>query len=331
VTRNAPAAPQTPAHATAGATAVRPTIAFITTCKNRLHHLKETLPLMAANAPDELIVVDYSCPELTGDWVEANFPQAKVVRVTGQDGFNPSRARNAGAAAATSEWLFFIDADIRAMPRLLEAVRANLQPGVYFRPQYKLGLNAEQAYGTFCVRAEDFAAVEGFDEVLDGWGYEDQDLYERLTPRLTEMRYSIHLLKVIAHEDDERHIRTDMRDRWENEAINSCYGEAKRAISLHRGGIGNLPLQEREGIMRNVRKIVSAWYAKGATDVLPVRFMIRQNRPHKLAAQMWVRAETVVTVFVSPRMARDAMPASFRPAELANAPKATQQGKPGNG
>jgi glycosyltransferase involved in cell wall biosynthesis len=264
-------------------------------------------------------VVDYSCPEKTGDWVEANFPQAKVVRVEGQDGFNPSRARNAGAAAAASEWLFFIDADIRTAPVLLQKLRPHLEPGFYLRPQYKLGRNAEQAYGTFCVSAADFAAVEGFDEVIEGWGYEDQDLYERLGPRLGEKRYSIELLSVIAHGDAERHVLPDMRDRWENEAINSCYGEAKRAISLHRGGIGNLPLEERRGIMRNVRRVVSQWYAAGAKDVLPVKFLIYQNKPHKLAAQMWVRTEAVITVFVSPRMERDAMPPSFHPAARADA------------
>lgn len=60
----------------------RSTIAFITTCKDRLQHLKETLPLLVADKPTEIVVVDYDCPANSGDWVEANYPDVKVVRET---------------------------------------------------------------------------------------------------------------------------------------------------------------------------------------------------------------------------------------------------------
>jgi glycosyltransferase involved in cell wall biosynthesis len=288
-----------------------PTLAFVTTCKGRLHHLKETLPLMAAQQPDELIVVDYSCPQGAGDWVEANFPQAKVVRVTGEERFNPSRARNAGAAAATSEWLFFVDADIRVGEALAQTLRDAVTPGNFYRPTYPLGRNAGQAYGSFCVSAEDFAAVEGFVEVIEGWGYEDQDIYERLELRAERGRYSFDMIEVIAHDDSARSVLPGMQDRWHNEAVNGCYGEAKRAISRHRGGDGNLPLDERHKLMAHAKDVVGKWYANGARDTLTMRIKIDLTKPHRFASQLWINSEHWVCVVLDPRhMQRtDATPA----------------------
>lgn len=280
------------------AAAQAPTIAFITICKGRLHHLKQTLPTMAAQQPHELIVVDYSCPDGTGDWVEANVPGVKVVRMPGQEGFNASRARNAGAAVATSEWLFFVDADILMAPGMGDALRAGLKPGAFYRPQFR---RDKGEFGSFACRAADFAAAEGYDEVFEGWGYEDTDLYERLTLLgVSQQRYSADLTMAIHHDDSERHLRAGMRDRMENELVNTCYGHAKRAISLQRGGRGNLPLAERQKLMASVRQIVGRWYADGATKPLPVRFLVGQNPGHKLASSMWVRTETTVTVVLEP-------------------------------
>ena len=36
-----------------------PAICFVVTCKGRLHHLRQTLPALAAQAGTECVVVDY--------------------------------------------------------------------------------------------------------------------------------------------------------------------------------------------------------------------------------------------------------------------------------
>src|SRR5690349_8864227 len=100
-------------------------ITYITTCKGRLGHLKETLPRAVAQGL-KCIVVDYSCPESSGAWVESNFPDVTVVRVEGQAGFSAAKARNAGAAVADTPWLAFVDADIVLAPRFAELVAAEL-------------------------------------------------------------------------------------------------------------------------------------------------------------------------------------------------------------
>ena len=88
-------------------------ITFVTTCRGRLRHLRETLPTFVRQPDAAVVVVDYSCPEACGDWVEANFPHVEVVRSPDSPRFELSRARNLGAARVRSPWICFIDADTR--------------------------------------------------------------------------------------------------------------------------------------------------------------------------------------------------------------------------
>ena len=56
-------------------------LSLITTCKNRLPHLKQTLPLMLQQPRAEVIVVDYGCEQGTSAWVKEHYPAAKLVQV----------------------------------------------------------------------------------------------------------------------------------------------------------------------------------------------------------------------------------------------------------
>src|SRR5947207_437405 len=91
-------------------------LCFVTTCKGRLASLKQALPTIAAQPGCDCVVVDYSCPDECGAWVEANFPQVKVVRVPGRAHFNPSYARNASLPAINSPWICFCDSDVLVNP-----------------------------------------------------------------------------------------------------------------------------------------------------------------------------------------------------------------------
>lgn len=277
------------------------TIALITTCKGRLHHLQQTLPLTAAQAPGQLIVVDYDCPNGTAAWVEAELPSVAVVRAGQPDGrFNVSRARNLGAAQASAEWLVFIDADIRVAPDMLERVRPLLEPGTFLTARATADAASAQVWGTFACPREAFVAVEGYDEILDAWGHEDEDLYLRLQAHGLRRGYlPPGLVSPIEHDDSQRNVSA--HDRWENEAANACYAMAKREISRLLGGGGNLPLDDRRKIMAHSRKVVAGWYANGARDTLPVNFKLSQSAPLALASRMRVSSAVTVTVILEPR------------------------------
>lgn len=278
--------------------AATPTIAFVTMCKGRLHHLRETLPTMAAQQPDELIVVDYSCPDGAGDWVEAEFPQARVVRVPGQDGFNASAARNAGAAAASSEWLFFVDADVQCLPGLADWLRANIAAGKFYRPEPLPGEATHKAWGSFACTAADFAAVGGYDEVMVGWGMEDTELYLRLAGHGSrESLYPGDLVVPFEHGDEERYVAEGLSDRWHNHTVNACYSRAKHQIARFRG-VKDLPVADRAQLMAYTRKTISDWYAKGANGALPVRYIVAQQQPQPISRGTALGTQWTFTVLV---------------------------------
>src|SRR5262245_31215668 len=133
-------------------------ICFITTCMGRLAHLQQTLGSMTAQPGASCIVVDYSCPDHAGDWVEQAYPAVRVVRVTGQSQFRASHARNQGARAASTPWLCFIDADVALDPSFTTSVLPLLRPGHYYKAQpFQKGL-----FGTFLCARSDFERVGGY-------------------------------------------------------------------------------------------------------------------------------------------------------------------------
>jgi glycosyltransferase involved in cell wall biosynthesis len=158
---------------------VQRTVSIITTCKGRLEHLRETVPRMLELGAAEVIVVDYSCPDGTADFVGEHFPAARVVSVPGQPDFSNWRARNVGAAAATGQLLLFCDADTLLAPDALSRIAAKLPARSFaFLPRATtahlnrtgLRLGTNQLRGFHVVPAPAFRAVGGYDDVLEGWG-----------------------------------------------------------------------------------------------------------------------------------------------------------------
>ena len=155
-----------------------PKFDLITTCKGRLAHLKQTLPLFCALPDVAVTLVDYGCPEQSGAWAAANYPGVRVVNVDDDPGFNPSRARNIAARHCTADYLFFIDADIMVQPAAIDTIAAVITPNTYATIDAD-GIG-DDLRGTCIVPRTQFEAVGGYDEVLKSYGMEDVELYQRL-------------------------------------------------------------------------------------------------------------------------------------------------------
>lgn len=224
-------------------------IAIVTLCKGRLAHLRVSLPLMLAQFPDEMVVVDYSCPEGSGDWVEANFPSVKVVRILGQVTFNASHARNEGWAACSSPWVICLDADITPMPGWLDWLRPRLRDeSVYFRSSPVNGSRSMTSYGMACVSRTIFNRVGGYDEVFSGWGAEDTDFFERVqSAGFVEDKYPNHFLARINHSDEERTRYYEIKDPFVSQIANRLYSLAKQTTEIIRQS--PVPLKERKRMM----------------------------------------------------------------------------------
>ncbi len=282
-----------------------PTIAFVTICKGRLHHIKQTLPRLLAEQPDEVVVVDYGCPDRVADWVEANAPAAKAVRVTDDPGFCAARARNLGAAATRTDWVVFIDADVLVNPGWLSWLHDNLRPGCFYLSDPD-GREPE-TYGTaICARA-DFAALAGYDEVFRGWGGEDEDLYQRLRRAGTRQEaYPNAFVEAIKHGDEERAGWSGMQTRAQAQMVNQCYIAAKAiAQSLH-GNKRPLPLPVRKQLMSATSRKLQAWFAAGASQPTQLRYLISHGSGDMLSPPYHARSELTFAIRIENRQATTA-------------------------
>lgn len=178
-------------------------ISFVTVCKGRLNHVKETLPKLIQESPNEIIFVDYSCPENSGDYVSENFPSVKVIKITDDDGFCLSRARNLGAAKALSDYICFMDADINVRSGFVNWIRQNVNPNSFYRHEKSIdGERDRETWGTFIIARDDFNKIGGYDEVIRGWGGEDDDIYMRLKlAEVHEFSFPHNLITAINHDD----------------------------------------------------------------------------------------------------------------------------------
>ncbi len=199
-------------------------LTFITTCRGRLAHLQQSLPTFSAQPDSEVVVVDYDCPERTGDWVEKHFPRVKLVREKDRPRFELSRARNVGAAMAATPWICFVDADIALAPEFMARVRGILQSGHYYQAKPR----TIETWGTSISARADFERVGGYDEVLQGWGKDDDDYYARLDLEgVTYSTFPGEVLRPMGHDDAARVKSYEVKDRWVNESINHVYCQAK--------------------------------------------------------------------------------------------------------
>lgn len=263
-----------------------PRLSIVTTCKGRLHHLKESLPRFLAQPDAEVIVVDYDCPDGTGLFVEKEFPRARVVKVADRPHFNTSRARNLGAAQATADWLAFLDADIVIKPDFLTGNASNMAEANAFFHFRMTSPETGSSFGSCLVRRADFQAVGGYDELMDGYGGEDQDFYFRLV-LLGRFRKPLdHALidRIIMHGDAERVRFFPHGSYARSNRVNAAYLVVKDSL-LRQLGHDGLDEAKRRQVFSLVRDVIEQ--ANRNPDA-PVRFEVElPPDPHFTPGGAW--------------------------------------------
>ena len=181
-------------------------VSIVTTCKGRLHHLKQTVPLMCnqTHANVEVIVVDYGDPDNCSDVLSVAHPNITCVRVKDNtDCFSPSRARNIGGRIAQGRNIAFVDGDIRLDDSWVTSCvdLINAGEGALILPAGK----HTEITGTCMITAELYRTIRGYGEDLTDWGYQDWDLYNRAQAMDASVGYySQCLVKAIPNTDEER-------------------------------------------------------------------------------------------------------------------------------
>lgn len=218
------------------------TLCFVVTCRGRLSFLKQSLPSMMQQPGCCCVVVDYSCPDRCGEWVEANYPRATVVRVEGRPRFNHNDARSRGVAAVTAPWLCLIDSDIVLAPGFAQAVLPTLRPGAYYRADPW----TDHTFGTYILPLDDYKRVGGHDPVIEGYGSAETDLFARLKAvGIVPSTFPGELIEHIDHSDEQRTEHYTIKDMMLNHTVNRIYSVAKMDFWRLTGKYPDLATRQR--------------------------------------------------------------------------------------
>ncbi len=216
-------------------------VSIIIPCKGRLEQLKQCLPTVLNQTYEyiEIVVVDYNCPENTAgycDSIGVNYVKANVA----DNYWNLCKARNYGAKRSTGEVLLFLDADTILMPQFIESELAKLELGSFLTG---LVIPPWNGCGCLFVYRNDFEEVRGYNELFEGWGYDDFNMYERLTHSgLTHYKFSPNLISNLSHEDSGRNEFHGNEDKYASKDRNfkiHLSGKFTSSINMTRADIIN--------------------------------------------------------------------------------------------
>jgi hypothetical protein len=200
-------------------------ISFCTTCKNRLEHLKQTLPANLRDNPDgegyevEFVLLNYGDDQGLDDWVKETAEIRDAIEAgrliyakSEQPVFRMAHAKNMAHRLATGDILCNLDADNFTGPHFAAALADFFKkyPESVINPSHRISRafppEERGFFGRIAIRRSDFERLGGYDERFEGWGYEDTDFTRRA--RLIGLRFyrfeNLEYLRIITHSNEMR-------------------------------------------------------------------------------------------------------------------------------
>ena len=159
-------------------------VSLVTCAMNRTDNLLKAMKTWLA-CPDisEVVIVDWSSEEPVREAVAAagfDDPRVRVIRVNDEPRWILSFAFNIGFRVARCKRILKADADITLSPDFF--ARNLLDPGCFIAGNWRKATEGQShVNGFFYLHKSDLAAVGGFNEFITTYGWDDDDIYERLT------------------------------------------------------------------------------------------------------------------------------------------------------
>jgi hypothetical protein len=158
-------------------------VTYCTTCRNRLGHLLQTIPMTLANLgpTDKWIILDYGSDDPVAPHLKDIDPRVSVFRVE-SDRWRVGHAKNVAHRLGIRESNGFgvlcnLDADNWVSDNFSRSVSHFLKKeacAIFASPCLKKG-----AEGRVAMRINDFEYLGGYDERMEYWGYDVTDLKYR--------------------------------------------------------------------------------------------------------------------------------------------------------
>lgn len=165
-------------------------ISLCTVCMNRLYQLKETLPKNISDNLEygslEFVVLDYNSNDGLEDWIVTHMAEylkigvLKYLRTTEPKYFLRSHSKNIVHKHSSGDIVCNVDADNFIGSGFAAYINDvfNRHKDCYLSVDRKK--SSPDFYGRICLWKADFWKINGYDEKMVGYGFEDYDLWNRL-------------------------------------------------------------------------------------------------------------------------------------------------------
>jgi hypothetical protein len=215
---------------------------LVTTCAKRWSFLERSLPSwLQMPERGNIFIVTYAFDAIPTTGLE----QAYLIVIKNQQRFHRTRALNLGALVARKvddpKYLMFVDADIivRSGSLFLGPISGGEAPDYVLDSRYALGarrqglpleLDPEHRRrgirGTHLVKSELFSQINGFNQHLQGWGYDDFELYSRY--RLQSNNVTFYDRNALYHQPHDDAQRGELQNSTLNESMQRNADQARR-------------------------------------------------------------------------------------------------------
>ena len=164
---------------------VIPGISIVTCCMNRNDNLVKALLTWLALPVDEIIIVDWSSSPTVSDSIsDIQDDRIKVVRVEGEPKWILTYGFNVGLRFASYSKIYKFDADIQVSVDFLikNSFSANTFVRGYWKEAFDRGEDTQMyVNGSFGCEKEALVGIGYYNELIRTYGWDDSDLYERLS------------------------------------------------------------------------------------------------------------------------------------------------------
>lgn len=230
-----------------------PAISFCVICMNRLHHLQQTfLKNIHDNAGDpdlEFILLDYNSQDGLDLWAKEHLMELIATgRVTYYKTFEPlafshSHAKNLAFRLAQGDIVCNVNADHYTGKGFGEYIKKSFlnDNNIVLTPidnhkTKKSPSVSKDVFGRVCLKKSDFLQVNGFDERMSNYGYEDFDFINRL--EMLQVKRTIiansSFLQFIHHAEEERYAMQKAGDNIHTIYIQHCTPALSKIILLYK-------------------------------------------------------------------------------------------------
>jgi len=211
-------------------------ISICTQTRDRNSFLLQTVPTWLKSSCDEVVIFDWPDKEKAEDILSViTDPRVKIFENTEVEyyQYGQSTSKNTAIRCCENPLVFYIDADTLLLKSEIPyPSKEHFIQGITIT---KEGLNKkgfESAFtaggiderifacnfsGSFIIWKKDFLSVNGFDEHMVGWGFDDEDFYTRLIKQgILRETFDENILQHIDHNDQIRTEGYSIKDRGDS-------------------------------------------------------------------------------------------------------------------